>query len=295
MVERKLAESRNKAQAMILAGQVRLAQQNRNHSCVMSPESKDKEFPNARPTTHDLRLPLKPGTLIPENSEIEVKELPRFVSRGGEKLQAALNRWKELKSGVSLKDKVCLDIGCSSGGFTDCLLQNGAKKVYAVDVGTGQMHPKLRGDPRVELYEQTHILHWTPPWKKIDTQSSILDSGNDHNKNQPQAASHKPPSLVTLDVSFISLRKVLPKVLEFFTSPLTILCLFKPQFEVGARYIRKGIVRDNKIRQEAILKMLDFCEALDLEIIDHFPCPVLGAKGNQEEWIYLRKGKMSAN
>lgn len=304
LVERKLAETRNKAQALIMAGQVTVSQQ--------EARSKKQEVQSQRSYSSLLASRsslLKPGTLLPEDCAIEIKELPRFVSRGGEKLQAALDHWK-----ISVQEKVCLDIGSSTGGFTDCLLQNRAKKVYAVDVGRKQMHPKLRSDPRVELYEETHILHWTPPWTRQIRETRC--------EMQTKSLSHisylvsEVPSLVTMDLSFISLRKVLPRVIEFLkiredslsfselrlanfaqrsTLNAQLLVLLKPQFEVGPRYIRKGVVRDMKIRQEAIESFLDFClscysrEGGNPVFIDHFPCPVLGAKGNQEEWIYLGK------
>lgn len=246
LIERGLVESRNKAQAVILAGQVRV----------------DPPPPAA----------LKPGTLLPEDSRIEISALPRFVSRGGEKLQPALDRWK-----IAVGGRTCLDVGSSTGGFTDCLLQNGAKAVYAVDVGRGQLHPSLRSDPRVAVFEETHILRWVPPWVDKTADPSYKEKGA--------------PTLSVIDVSFIGLRSVLARTVELLrpvAKDFEVLALIKPQFEVGPRNIKKGVVRDETARAEAVERVLGQAAEAGLEIVGHFPCPLPGAKGNVEEWLYAR-------
>ena len=248
LCERKLVESRNKAQAVILA-----------HQVIVSDTITGQPVPN-----HIL----KPGSVFPENIHIQIKLLCPYVSRGGTKLESALKYWE-----VNVSDKTCLDIGSSTGGFSDCLLQYGAKKIYAVDVGRGQMHPKLRNDPRVQLEEETHVLMWNPPWKIDRIQNEI-------------------PSFITVDVSFLSLKKILSRIPELFNLKLKIqfeiLALIKPQLEVGPQFLKKGIVRDPEIRAQCIIEILEYSKNLHYTLIDHFPSPILGMKGNQEEWVYLK-------
>lgn len=237
---------------MILAGQVVVHEPKAKSSTDFTPRS----------------LPVKPGTLIFENCRIEIKSPLKYVSRGGEKLESALRHWK-----INVKDKICLDVGSSTGGFVDCLLQSGAKKVWALDVGHGQLHPSIRNDPRVIVLEKTHILKWDPPWKESD----------------------QIPSLLTIDVSFISLTGVLTKVVQIFNTCIgsfgvEIIALIKPQFEVGQKFLKKGIVKDAQSRSSAIEKVKRHASETGLEVLGHFPCPVIGAKGNQEEWLYCRKG-----
>jgi len=198
---------------------------------------------------------LKPGTFFNTDLKIALTEAKKYVSRGGDKLEAALDFW-----GISVKDCVCLDIGSSTGGFTDCLLQKGAKTVYAVDVGTGQADPKIRNHPRVRLFEKTHILEWVPDFKE------------------------ERPVLTVMDVSFISLKKVLPKIMVFKTK--MILALVKPQFEAPARDLRHGIIKDGAAREMAVGDIVQFA-ASGFSVQGRLPCPVLGAKGNQEEWLNL--------
>jgi 23S rRNA (cytidine1920-2'-O)/16S rRNA (cytidine1409-2'-O)-methyltransferase len=206
------------------------------------------------------RASLKPGTLVFENSRIEIKPRQKFVSRGGEKLEAALKHWS-----ISVEGKVCLDAGCSTGGFTDCLLKNGAARVCAVDVGYGQIEPRLRSDPRVSLFEKTHILRWVPAWDK-------------------------PPDFVTIDLSFISLKRVLMKIAAIAGKNAGILALVKPQFEVDPRFARKGVVRNRSIQIEAVKRIASYSRRLGLRVVGEFPCPLLGAKGNREYWLFLNKG-----
>ncbi|MBI4218099.1 MAG: TlyA family RNA methyltransferase, partial [Elusimicrobia bacterium] len=198
------------------------------------------------------------------DSEIEVEPLPTYVSRGGEKLESALQHWN-----LSVHGEICLDVGASTGGFTDCLLQHGAKNVYAVDVGHGQFHPKLRQDPRVRLYENCHILKWQPPWLK-----------------NPKTC--EAPTLTTTDLSFISMKSVLAKLTEIVSKGSQILILVKPQFEVHKRWLEKGIVKDTVARKKAIDEVTEISRNLGFQVVDHFPCPLKGVKGNREEWLYLR-------
>jgi 23S rRNA (cytidine1920-2'-O)/16S rRNA (cytidine1409-2'-O)-methyltransferase len=266
LVERGLAESRNKAQALILAGQVAV----KLTSHISYPTSA-----------------LKAGTLLDEETEIQILSSPKYVSRGGEKLESALQHWN-----LSVKNKICWDIGASTGGFTDCLLQHGAAKIYAIDVGIGQLHPKLRHDPRVEVYEKTHILKWQPPWHSL-LRYHTIDGQVSHpmgrERSQSEGHALAIPNFFTVDVSFISLKLVLPKVFELLqtSSGIQGLILIKPQFEVGAKHLRKGIVKDAKARSQAIQEIVDFVSKYHFKTIDHYPCEIVGTKGNQEEWLYL--------
>ena len=207
--------------------------------------------------------PLKPGALLAPDSQITVIAAPKYVSRGGDKLEAALDFW-----GISVKNLICLDIGASTGGFTDCLLQRGASKVYAVDVGTGQLDPKIRKDSRVIALEKTHVLKWRPDWKEGE------------------------PRFVTMDVSFMSAKNIFPWLKENMPQPFEILCLAKPQFEAPAKSAPKGIVKDGQAREAAIEGVLAAAQREGFSRKGRFPCPVLGAKGNREEWIFLNEVKI---
>jgi 23S rRNA (cytidine1920-2'-O)/16S rRNA (cytidine1409-2'-O)-methyltransferase len=208
----------------------------------------------------------KAGAFVSINSPITLKEsvlpyhgLP-YVSRGGLKLEKALEAFN-----LDVKEKVVMDVGASTGGFTDCLLKKGAKRVYAVDVGYGQLAWRLRQDPRVVNLERTHILKLS---------SSHL----------PEAV-----DLVTIDVSFISLTRVLPKTLEFLKPVGEILALIKPQFEVGRNGVGKGgIVRDLTKRQEAVEQIRDFADGLNLKCAGSFESPVRGQDGNVEYFLLLQ-------
>lgn len=204
----------------------------------------------------------KPGTLIKEDSILQIKgdEIP-YVSRGGLKLESAIKHF-----GVSVKDKVAMDVGSSTGGFTDCLLQNGVKRVYCIDVGFGQLDWRLRQDPRVVLFERTNVRYLER--QRIPDEIDIS----------------------TIDVSFISLLKVVPKVLEFLKTGGEILALIKPQFEVGKGEVGKGgIVRDEKKRIEAVNRVKDGLETFGLKTIGIMESPIPGQKGNIEYFIYMRK------
>jgi 23S rRNA (cytidine1920-2'-O)/16S rRNA (cytidine1409-2'-O)-methyltransferase len=234
LAERGLAESREKAQAIIFAGQV-----------LVNGQKQDKA-----------------GALVPEDAEVRILgEMLRYVGRGGLKLEAALKEFA-----VPVLGKTALDVGASTGGFTDCLLQHDAQKVYAVDVGYGQMAWKLRQDPRVVVIERVNIR---------DMSSSLVP---------------EPVDLAVIDVSFISLEKVIPPVTAFLKPDSAIVALIKPQFEVGREHVGKGgIVRDEDARTAAVKKIGDFIGGLGFEVKGIIPSPITGQDGNVEFLIYAEK------
>jgi 23S rRNA (cytidine1920-2'-O)/16S rRNA (cytidine1409-2'-O)-methyltransferase len=232
LVDRGLAPSRQRARALIMAGKILV---------------------NSLPAA-------KAGTLISEDDSIELKggDIP-YVSRGGLKLEGAL---KEI--GLCVTDCTCLDVGASTGGFTDCLLQNGAARVYAVDVGYGQLAWKLRQDPRVVAIERTNIRRM--PFEMI-----------------PEAV-----DIATIDVSFISLKIVVPAVRVFLKEEGFILALIKPQFEVGKDKVGKGgVVRDPKLHDRVIEDLSSFFTGTGLRCKNVIPSSILGPKGNREFFILL--------
>ncbi|HPA14623.1 MAG TPA: TlyA family RNA methyltransferase [Desulfobacterales bacterium] len=236
LVEQGLASSRQRARAMIMAGNV---------------------------LVNDKLLD-KPGAMIIKDAGVIIKikreDLP-FVSRGGLKLEAAL---KELEADI--EGFICLDVGASTGGFTDCLLQHGARRVFAVDVGYGQLAWKLRQDRRVVILERTNIRHI------------------------PLVAITEPVDLITIDVSFISLKKVVPSLLQFIKKNTMILALIKPQFEVGKGKVGKGgVVRDPAQHAEVISDLCAFFSEVGLLCEKIMPSPILGPKGNKEFFIFLKK------
>lgn len=217
----------------------------------------------------------KGGRLLPPDAAVRVREAPRFVSRGGEKLEAALRAL-----GVDPAGCVCLDVGASTGGFTDCLLHLGARRVYAVDVGHGQLHPRLRADPRVRCLEGVNARHLVP------------------------ALFPEPPSLAVVDVSFISLEKVLPAVAACLAVPAggtaagqrpTIVALVKPQFEAGPRAVgRGGVVRDPAVHREVLLRLVTFAARQGLGPRAVVDSPLRGPKGNREFFLHLEPGRPAA-
>ena len=236
LVEKGLAPSREKAKAIIMAGIV-----------YVDGNKEDKA-----------------GTTFPEQAVIEVKgkTLP-YVSRGGLKLEKAMQQFP-----ITLADKVCMDVGSSTGGFTDCMLQNGAVKVYAVDVGHGQLAWKLRNDPRVVCMEKTNIRYVTPE----DIEELVEFS--------------------SIDVSFISLTKVLLPVKNLLTDNGQIVCLIKPQFEAGREKVgKKGVVRDRKVHEEVIRMVMDYAASIELYPLALDFCPVKGPEGNIEYLLFLSKNK----
>ena len=230
--EKGLAESRSKAQAIVMEGIVLV---------------------NGKKET-------KAGTQVNEDDIIEIEKQNPYVSRGGLKLESVLNLFN-----IDFTDKVCIDIGASTGGFTDCMLQHGAKKVYAVDVGTAQLHYKLRNDPRVVNIENVNFRYFD---------KSLLKDEID---------------IITIDVSFISLDKILPLASEIIKKDGFIVAMIKPQFELEPSEINKGVVRDESLRQKAINKIKDFAVNLGLEILKEQDSGVKGPKGNLEHFIMLKK------
>ncbi len=231
LVERGLAQSREKARALILAGQV-----------LVQGQKADKA-----------------GHSVSIDSKIEVLESPRYVGRGGLKLEAALDHFRIEPGG-----KVCLDIGSSTGGFTDCLLQRGAARVYAIDVGTGQLDWKLRNDPRVIAREQVNA--------RFLGREQIPE----------------PIDLAVCDVSFISITMILPVLPNLLTESAEMVILVKPQFELERHQVGKGgIIRDPELHQQACRRVEEAVERLGYrsEII---PSPILGAEGNQEFLLHAR-------
>ena len=245
LVERGLAESRAKAQALIMAGQVRVAGQ----------------------------VALKPATAVQADSLLTVDSGPRFVSRGGEKLEAALDVFQ-----VDVSGWICADVGASTGGFTDCLLQRSAARVYAIDVGKGVLHWKLRNDPRVVVMEETNARYV---------------------ESLPEAL-----SLVTVDASFISLKVLLPVIknwrfAEGKASEETgnVIALIKPQFEAGRKDVARGdgVIRDPSIHRQVLLDVLGYAQTEGFQILGLIKSPLLGPKGNTEFLVWLREGKIEAD
>ncbi len=204
----------------------------------------------------------KAGTQIQEEAEIEVKgSMCPYVSRGGMKLEKAVKAFD-----INLNRKYCVDMGASTGGFTDCMLQNGAEKVYSIDVGYGQLDWRLRTDERVVNMEKTNIRY-------LD--KTLIEDRID---------------FVSIDVSFISLTLILPVAYEVLEDGGELVCLVKPQFEAGREQVgKKGIVRDKSVHREVILKVTDFSAGLGFSVCGIDYSPMTGAKGNVEFLVYLRK------
>jgi 23S rRNA (cytidine1920-2'-O)/16S rRNA (cytidine1409-2'-O)-methyltransferase len=252
LVERGLAESRTKAQALVMAGQVRVNGQ----------------------------VEIKPSAACSPDAQLDLEAGPRFVSRGGEKLDAALVAFP-----ITVTGRVCADVGASTGGFTDCLLQHEAAKVYAIDVGKGILHWKLRTDPRVVVMEETNARYV---------------------ENLPE-----PVSLVTIDASFISLRILLPVVKNWLrSSPLhpspkiergdggegEVIALIKPQFEAGRKVTAKGdgVIRDPEIHRQVLVDVLAFAQNEGFGVRGLIKSPLTGPKGNVEflAWLGVGEEKM---
>jgi 23S rRNA (cytidine1920-2'-O)/16S rRNA (cytidine1409-2'-O)-methyltransferase len=235
LLMRNLVETRQKAQALIAAGQVRVNQQ----------------------------LADKAGAAVQEDCTVEIRETCPYVSRGGYKLAAGLEYFS-----INPADCICLDVGASTGGFTDCLLQNGAAKVYAVDVGYGQLAWKLRQDPRVVVMERTNARHLSA--------ADLQD----------------PLDLAVIDAAFISLKLLIPVLLPLFKDNISIIGLIKPQFEVGKGKVGKGgVVRDPALHQEVIDDIINFSRGLGLQCRGVTPSPILGPKGNKEFLVHLAATK----
>ena len=252
LVERSLAESRTKAQALVMAGQVRV----------------------------DGQVELKSSAQIPPDAQLDLEMGLRFVSRGGDKLEAGL-----LVFPLDVAGRICADVGASTGGFTDCLLQHGAARVYSIDVGKGILHWKLRSDPRVHVMEETNARYV---------------------ESLPE-----PVSLVTIDASFISLKILLPVVKGWLPSspdPIpsralgpsregSVIVLIKPQFEAGRKESarHKGVIRDPSVHRTILMDMLDFARGQGFGVRGLLRSPVLGPKGNVEFLAWLRLGDAEQN
>jgi 23S rRNA (cytidine1920-2'-O)/16S rRNA (cytidine1409-2'-O)-methyltransferase len=207
----------------------------------------------------------KPGTKVSVNANIEVRGNPiPYVSRGGLKLEKALNEFN-----IDLTGLVTIDIGASTGGFTDCMLQKGAVKVFSIDVGYGQLAWSLRSDSRVVCMERTNVRYVTP-----ETLGETAD-------------------FATMDVSFISIMKVLPAANELLNEQGRLVCLIKPQFEAGKEKVgKKGVVRDKNVHKEVIETIIDFCmNKMNFEILGLTYSPIKGPEGNIEYLVYLNKTK----
>jgi 23S rRNA (cytidine1920-2'-O)/16S rRNA (cytidine1409-2'-O)-methyltransferase len=233
LVGRGLFETRSRAAAAVLAGEVRLGGEGRRAE--------------------------KPGQLVPEEVELAVDETPAYVSRGGLKLANALDAL-----GVDPAGRDCLDVGASTGGFTDCLLQRGAARVIAVDVAYGELHWRIRNHARVSVLERTNARFLTPaelPYR---------------------------PDLITIDVSFISVTKVLPAVVECAARPFDCLALVKPQFEVGRDRVGKGgVVRDPADRRAALVEVGEFARRLGHAVLGYASSGLPGPAGNRESFVWL--------
>lgn len=222
-----------------------------------SSRSKAKRAIMAGEVKVDDRVIDKAGTRVSVEAEIEVAEKQRFVSRGGKKLQAALEEFK-----IDPEGKTALDIGSSTGGFTDCLLQNGAEEVYAVDTGTNQLAWKLRSDSRVEVYEQTNFRYLQP-----DKLAQKFD-------------------LLVIDVSFISLTLLLPNTVDFMKSGAEMVALIKPQFEAGPENVKDGgVVRDPEVHNEVINKVIQCGKENDLKPLQLTFSPIRGSKSKNVEYL----------
>ncbi len=235
LVKQGLADSREKAKVLIMAGDV-----------YVNGQKEDKAG----------------STFDEEKSNIEVrgKTLP-YVSRGGLKIEKALKVFP-----INLEGRICMDIGASTGGFTDCMLQNGASKVYSIDVGHGQLDWKLRNDDRVVCMEKTNFRYLTPA-------------------DLPET-----PSFASCDVSFISLTKILEPAFNILGSNSYMVCLIKPQFEAGKEKVgKKGVVRDPKVHEEVVKKVIEFADSVGFEILDLDFSPIKGPEGNIEYLLYLGK------
>jgi 23S rRNA (cytidine1920-2'-O)/16S rRNA (cytidine1409-2'-O)-methyltransferase len=237
LVKQGLAPSRSKAQALIMAGSVWMGQERVD----------------------------KPGTLMASDSALEVRAAPRFVSRGGDKLDHGCERFAA--HGLSVEGRVCADIGASTGGFTDCLLQRGAARVHAVDVGYGQLDAKLRTDGRVIVRERVNARH--------------LERGD----------LGEPIELCVVDASFIGIGKLLPAIAAILAPEGELVALVKPQFEAGRTEVArsKGVIRDESVRQRALQRAREAIAAAGFDIVAEVDSPIRGPKGNLERLVYARR------
>ena len=236
----------------------------------------------------------KPGTEVETSAQISVKERSPYVSRGGEKLAKALRVFA-----IPVQGRICLDGGISTGGFTDCLLQAGAKQVYGIDVGYGQVDWRLRNDPRVKLRERTNLRYlqpselygedvWSPELHNNKAASSLESSEEPISPRSADRLLPSLPDLSVVDVSFISLTKILPALWQLLINPREAVLLVKPQFEVGrSRVGKKGVVRDSKDQADAIFQVLQAAQQLGWQYLGLTWSPLLGPAGNIEYLLWL--------
>ena len=230
LVERGLARSRSQAAAMIMAAEVKVGD----------------------------RVLDKPGSRVDASAQVQLKAKPRYVSRGGIKLEAALSAFD-----IDVRGSVCADVGSSTGGFTDCLLQHGAARIHAIDVGAGLLDYRLRIDQRVRLWEKTNARYLDSLGEQVD--------------------------LVAIDVSFISLRLILPRVMGWLGENADVIALVKPQFEARKADIGKGgIVRDATVRREALERVAAFATEMGFGVQGVMESPITGQKGNREYLMWIR-------
>lgn len=233
LVEHGLVESRSLAQRLIMAGEVRV----------------------------NGEMVIKGSQTIENSAKVEIQQAPPFVSRGGEKLEAAIQAFGLTK----LEDLICADVGASTGGFTDCLLQHGAARVYAIDVGHGELHWKLRNDPRVVVMEKTNARYVTSLDQPID--------------------------LVTIDASFISLKTLLPVVKKWLNPDAKLVALIKPQFEAGRQEAARGggVIKDDAVHKKILEDILTFANDRGMNPSGLIRSPLLGPKGNKEFLVLLEQ------
>ena len=237
LVTKELAENKSKAQALIMAGEV---------------------------TVSGKKI-TKPGTLVDEDSELELAEKPPYVSRGGIKLAHALDEFR-----LDVNSLTAMDVGASTGGFTDCLLQRGARRVYAIDVGYGQLDYRLRQDTRVVVMERVNAHHPFSLPEKVN--------------------------IATMDLSFISVSKVIPNIIGHLAKPGYIIVLFKPQFEAERKEVGKGgIIKDPQIHARVLARFIAWAVNHDLRLLGLVASPILGAEGNKEFLVLLTPGQIKSN
>ena len=246
LVERGLASTRSRAQALLLAGKVRVG------------------------VGDGARRDRRPGDMLDAAVHIELTDSPRYVSRGGEKLAGALDAF-----GIDPTGRVCLDVGASTGGFSDCLLQRGATRIYALDVGRGQLVESLRSDARVVSMERTHA-------NRLDPESA-----------EPVLLP-EPVELAVADVSFISLTRLLRGIAAHVVPGGDILPMVKPQFELSPREVPRGVVRTPEARRAAVARVRQHALALGLEVVNEAESVLVGPAGNHEYFLHLRVPAVAA-
>jgi 23S rRNA (cytidine1920-2'-O)/16S rRNA (cytidine1409-2'-O)-methyltransferase len=255
LVERGLAPSREQAQALILAGRVLVSEQKVDKSGV------------SVPTVAPIRL---------------LGDDQPYVSRGGIKLAAALEHWR-----IAVQGCACLDVGTSTGGFTDCLLQHGAAQVTAIDTGFGQIAMKLRNDPRVRLLERTNARLLEPGFFALGTMVAKPENAAKHEIQEQGSAE---PTLLVMDVSFISATLLLGPVLAAAPGLTEAVILVKPQFEAAREHVGKGgIVRDPEVHQQVIDRVADSLRSLGWQVVETIPSPITGVEGNREFLLYAKR------